>query len=84
MTWNRLLDDWRNYLEAMVETPYDPDRVQALGMRFADAWNYHKGPICYMLDERVDEFDYAKWRSFMPRMARLLALMLPPRGDDAS
>jgi hypothetical protein len=55
MTWNRLLADWQNYLAVMVERPYDPDRVQGLGMRFAEAWNYHKVPICFMLGERHEE-----------------------------
>lgn len=68
MTWTRLVTDWQNYLEVMVETPYHPDRVQALGMRFAEAWNYHKVPICGLLREPVEEFDYSKWRSFMPRL----------------
>jgi hypothetical protein len=57
----------------MVETPYNPDRVQALGMRFADAWNYHKTPICYMVNQSLDEFDYAKWRSWMPKVAEWLS-----------
>jgi hypothetical protein len=70
-----LLADWRAYLEAMVETPYNPDRVQALGMRFADAWNYHKTPICYMVNQSLDEFDYAKWRSWMPKVAEWLSAM---------
>lgn len=73
MTWNRLLADWQAYLKVMVELPYNRDRVQALGMRFAEVWNFHASPICFLIGERKDDFDYAKWRSWMPRIETELA-----------
>jgi hypothetical protein len=39
MTVEMLVERWLDYKAAMKVEPYDPDRVQALGMRFADAWH---------------------------------------------
>lgn len=39
MTQEELVRRWLVYKEATVAKPYNPDHVQALGMRFADAWH---------------------------------------------
>lgn len=72
MTWDRLFADYEAYLAVMVETPYNPDKVQGLGMRFADAWNYHKGPICILLGAKYEDFDYGKWRMWIPQVRALI------------
>lgn len=72
MAWDRLFADFDAYLRAQSQMPYDPDRVQALGMRFAVEWNQAKIPICDLLGEDPDEFNYTKWRFWVPRVRALL------------
>jgi hypothetical protein len=73
-----LFERFDAYMAVMVETPYCPDRVQALGMSFADQWNSDKALICDLLGEDPDDFDYAKWRLWVPRLKALDALQCAP------
>lgn len=56
------------YIAAQNEVPYNGDKVQGLGLRFAAEWNRLKKEICSTLNESEDDFSYVKWRNWVPRL----------------
>lgn len=70
--WLPLFTAFDACLAAQAEQPYNPDKVQALGMVFAAKWNTAKTAICQFLGEDPDDFSYVKWRDWVPRIRKAL------------
>ena len=67
MTFDKLIASWRVYMEATKQQPYDADRVQALGMAFADEWNRMKPELCEKFKISEEEWGY-NHRIFLPKL----------------
>jgi hypothetical protein len=61
-----LLKAYRPYYEAMRAKPYDPDRVQAFGLAFYDAFIAAKDFICVACGIPQKEFEYSLHHKVMP------------------
>lgn len=63
-----LTHHWQEYTDAMTSRPYDPDHVQAMGLRYASAWKKCLPVLSQLMDVPVDEIDYSMKRNFMARL----------------
>lgn len=70
----KLLHHWQEYQDAIRTRPYDPDRVQALGMRFAQTYrslqpiierNMKKEPGTLEYSDKHEVIAMAKWMKMM-------------------
>lgn len=57
-SYDNLKDCWHDYQSATVAVPYERDRVQGKGMRFAAEFNRLKDDICHDFGISPDEFNY--------------------------
>jgi hypothetical protein len=66
----KLINSWHEYKTAQQSTPYDPNKVQALGMAFCDQWKIHKDEILYHFPLADDEeWGYNLHHKIMPELA---------------
>ena len=71
---NNLIHYWREYEAAMKAANYQPDKVQALGMRFYDEWKRNTDKILqelfkeYRLSIDPEKFDYSDHRWVMLKL----------------
>jgi hypothetical protein len=64
---DELFDSWQAYTEAAKYEAYEPDLVQALGMKFAKEWNKEKPYIMATLGIPEEEWTYNP-RAVMPKL----------------
>jgi hypothetical protein len=61
-----LLEAYRPYRAAIKQLPYDPVKVQALGMAFYDAFKAQKENLCKSFSIPSTEFDYSLHHKMLP------------------
>lgn len=67
--FDTLISYWREYKTATITLPYNPDRVQALGMRFCQEWKARRKEICELFDIPDLDFEYVLHHTLMPKIA---------------
>lgn len=63
-----LIVRYQAYQIVRKQKPYNKDKVQALGMRFAEEWNARKEAIIAFAGITEGEFDYSIHHTIMPRI----------------
>lgn len=68
--FGNLVTYYLEYREERGKLPYNGDKVQALGLRFADEWNACKQELMKHFSIPEEEFDYSLHHTLMPKLTR--------------